>query len=211
MTENPPRKPSFRTIVLVAVASFAAGFALGYLLADKIDSWREDGDTPIIVRDGSIVITSIGEDLNGFSKPDPKVRLHPRINARLGKLKVDGQLKGSPCTNTKECGVEFVWSTGTPGQPDYQEYIVVVGSNSGGGKTAGIVSSVPFSEYEPSHATDSATGKTAFTYTWSPAPPLTLTFREARLHTTHFREVTPRPTPQVICSNPGCKVEFEYK
>ena len=211
MIDKPPRKPCFITLVIVGILSFIAGVFVGSNV-EKIPALfkGEDGDTPIIVRDGSIVITSLGQDLNGFSSPDPKVLIHPRINARLGKLKVDGQLKGSPCANTKKCGVEFVWSTGTPGQDGYREYTVVVGSNSGGGRTAGIVSSVPFSQYQASHTTDSTTGRTAFTYKWSPAG-TTLTFREARLHTTPVREVSPRPAPQIICSNPGCRVEFEYK
>jgi hypothetical protein len=211
MIDQSPRKPSFRTLALVAVVSAAVGFFICYLAKDTLDRWFENGDTPIIVRDGSIVITSIGEKLDDFSQPDPKVRLHPRINAKLGKLKVDGQLKGSPCANTKECGVEFVWSTGTPGQSDYREYTVVVGSNSRDGKTAGIVSSVPFSSYDPSGAQNPQTGKWEYSYTWTPAGQ-TLTFRQARLHTKPFREVSPSlPIPQILCSYPGCKVEFEYK
>ncbi|MBE0658378.1 MAG: hypothetical protein IH602_11865 [Bryobacteraceae bacterium] len=210
MTDTPPRKPSFRTVVLIVLATAAVSSTIVYLARESIARFLEGEDTPIIVRDGSIVITSIGQALNSFSMPDPKVLIHPKTNAKLGKLRVDGQLKGSPCTNAEECGVEFVWSATTPGQPGAREYTVVVGSNSRDGKTAGIVSSVPFADYQASRAPDSTTGKTAYTYTWIPAG-ATLTFREARLYTTHFRRVSPRPTPQVLCSNPGCKIEFEYK
>lgn len=211
MIDKPPRKPALRIAIWI-VAALAVGLVAGYLLKDQIDSFKlpgDDGDTPIIVRDGSIIITSKGEDLTGFAKPHANVIIHPKTNSKLGKLKVNGQLKGSPCANTKECGVEFMWSTGTPGQPGYQEYTVVVGSNSGDGKNAGIVSSIPFADYTSSQATDSATGMTAYTYTWSPTGQLA--FREAKLHKLPLKAGMPRPTPQVICSNPGCRIEFEYK
>jgi len=210
MTEQLPRKFTFRTVVWIVVATAAVSSTIVYLARESIARFLEGDDTPIIVRDGSIVITSVGEKLADFSKPDPKVRLHPRINAKLGKLKVDGQLKGSPCANTKECGVELVWSTGTTGQADYKEFIVVVGSNSRDGKTAGIVSSVPFNQYLPSEVQNPQTGKWEYSYTWSPAGE-TLTFRQARLHTKPFREVSALNTPEIICSGPGCRVEFEYK
>lgn len=208
MTDTPPKQPTFRKLVLVGIIAFAVGAAAGYALYWYLET-RDPGDTPILVRDGSIVITSVGADLDGFGKPDPKVRIHPRVKARLGRLMVDGQSKGVPCHNSIECEVEFLWSTGTPGQPDYQEYTVVVESNTGNGRTAGIVSSVPFPDYDSSEAQNPETGRMEYTYTWSPTEPLT--FREARLRIVPLGDSTAKPAPQVLCSNPGCKIEFEYK
>ena len=207
MTEQLPRKFTFRTVVCIALAAAAVSLILGYLLREAVYKWKPwEDDTPIIVRDGSIVITSVGQPLNSFSMPDPKVLIHPKTDAKLGKLKVDGELKGFPCKDTKQCGVELVWSTGTPG---YQEYTVVVGSNSGNGMTAGIVSSVPFAEYQTSRTEHSDPAKVEYTYTYPKAGKLT--FREARLHKMPIRAGLPKPAPQVLCSNPGCKIEFEYK
>lgn len=203
MNDESARKPSSKKkLIIVGILALAAAFTLFRC------GFRDDGDTPIIVRDGSIVIASKGADINLFSRLGDNLLIHPARGKALGRVKVNGTQQTSHCPTTQLCAYEFVWTSGSKeGQPGYQVYRVYLWSGSPQSKGANIYSSVPISSY--TYARQDPADSSLSTLTWVPADK-SMTFSHASVITVPAGTNRPNP-PSRLCNTANCRVEFEYR
>jgi hypothetical protein len=208
MTDNLPRRLSTKTLVLLGILTFLAGCIVCCLSSKAFESFFEDGgDTPIIVRDGSIVIASKGADIEKYSRLGDNLIVHTHHGKALGAVKVNGNRQQPACASTQLCAYEFVWAYGKEGQEDYQEYKVYLWSGSPQSKGANIYSSVPIAEY--TYAQQDSADPSLSTLTWKPVD-RTITFRYASVITVPTGSNRPNP-PSRLCGTANCRIEFEYR
>jgi hypothetical protein len=165
---------SIRTSLLaLAGASLCAGVA-------------QAGDTPIIVRDGSIVIESRLGGLNGWSGQGRNAIHHPDGAKSLAELQVTGPgARNATCEAKGHCAVVLRWSSG-------ETVTITPRANRKGLR---IESSVPFDDARWSKSD----GQWRLPLSESSAPTITITDRQGG------------GQEETICSGKGCGVEVHYK
>jgi len=177
-----PRKCLFWTLAGLGLLTAAFWFSTLVMAQDQ----DVGGDTPIIVKNGSIVIQSQGVDLASWVAVDDNTMNHPHQNKAMGTVEVTGGGSNTTCSGRGRCVIVANWSTG--------QTVRVVARN-GGSRGLRLQSSVSLKD------ANWTKGAQEWKFPLSGKPKLTVTIVDQDTN----------GQPQTICTGSKCSIKIHYQ